>query len=136
MKKLMIVLYLLSSLTVFGQDTSNTNTYIQLSSVYYSTPGHVNVSLGQRQMIWDQGRYLTFINSVSKIVLKAYSSSHEYKSFGGDKLLTKRINNIKNILIKDCGIDSTRFIIMLIGDKMKTNNNPIGNQRVDIEITN
>lgn len=134
MKKLVLCLFLFVSIQVMGQ-TINDSQYVQLSSVYYITPGHSNLTFGQRQCIWDQGRYLSFINPDCKILLKAYSSDIEYGKYG-NKLLQKRIKIIKNLLITDCNVDSSRFIVILIGNMVKTNNNPVANQRVDIEIIN
>jgi hypothetical protein len=138
MKNLILLFSLLVfSLTSFGQDTTNTykDSYIQLSSFYFIVPGKSNVTIQQKQMIWDQGRYFKNINPESTIILKAYSSKKEYKLYG-DKLLVERMNKIKNILINDCGVDSSRFIFYVIGDLIQTNNNPVANQRVDVEILN
>lgn len=133
MKKIILIFTLLLPLTTFGQEQTLTNDYVQLSSIYFQKES-TKINVGQRQMIWDQGRYFTFTNTISKIVFKVFCTSNEYNSCGGDKLLLKRVRTIKNILIKDCNVDSTRFITILIGDKIRTNNNPSANRRVDIEI--
>jgi len=132
MKKIIFIFTLLITLNTFGQEHL-TNDYVQLSSIYFQQ-GSTKINDGQRQMIWDQGRYFEFTNTISKIVFKVFCTSNEYNGYGGDKFLLKRVRTIKNILIKDCNVDSTRFITILIGNKITTNNNPSANRRVDIEI--
>ena len=132
MKKFLIIFFLMFPMSLFSQ--SFDDTYIQLSSIYFLKTGSSTIPMGYKLLIYEQGRYFYKINTTAKILLKAYSSNQEYKKFG-DQLLIQRVNKIKNILVQDCFVDSTRFVIDLVGNKVQTNKKSIANQRVDIEIT-
>ncbi len=103
-------------------------------SIYFE-PFRNDLNKIEVEKILNQGKFFSIIDVRSKIVFMAYSTADEYKNYG-DQLLMDRINVIKDIFINDCYLDSSRFIYVLIGDKIAPNINPLTTQRVDIEPLN
>lgn len=126
MKHLFFVFYLLLSINSLGQNNSK--------SIYFE-PFRSDLNKIEVEKILNQGKFFSIIDVRSKIVFMAYSTADEYKNYG-DQLLMDRINVIKDIFINDCYLDSSRFIYVLIGDKIAPNINPLTTQRVDIEPLN
>lgn len=134
MKKLIFFILSLITLNVYPQEPKTDN-YIQLMSVYYKK-GSPHFSDKHRiELLWDQGRYLSKINTCVKIKLTVYCDSSEYLRYG-PKLLERRYNRIIRILSNDCGVNPNRINVVLMGWLDQTNNRPRANRRVDIDIYN
>jgi hypothetical protein len=131
--RLIITWIIINSLCVQTNAQNVSDSYIQLASVYFIKSGSKTISLSYKLLLYDQGRYLSNINTNDMILLKAYFSKTEKSKFGVE-LLKERALAVKTVFTSLCGIDSTRFIIQLIENPLTLNKDPLANQRVDVEI--
>jgi hypothetical protein len=132
-KILIILTFTLIPIYNISSQESNQYTYIQLSSIYFLKSGSTNVNQAYQLLIYDQGRYLTTINRQERIILRSFCSEHEIIKYG-TSIVSKRVSIVKSILVKDCGVDSNRISIELLGYVKSFNKDPVSYQRVDIEL--
>jgi hypothetical protein len=131
--KKIILIAIICFITTSSESQTYKDTYIQLASIYFVKTGSSTISLQYRLILYDQSRYLNNVNTEDNILLKAFCSNQEIKRYG-EVILKNRIQEVRSILVNDCGVDSNRIFIQQLGFTESFNKDPLSYQRVDLEL--